>query len=66
MPALIYSLAVLISTILIYFYIFYFLVESEILLSIFVSIMIYPNADKDKSKILSDLKGFSEIYMDAY
>ena len=35
----------------------------EILLLTFVPIMIYPNAETDKSKILSDNKGRAVIYM---
>lgn len=37
--------------------------ESEILLSVFVPIMIYSNAETDKIKILSENKGLSGVYM---
>jgi group I intron endonuclease len=40
-----------------------FLQTYEILLSFFVPIMIYSNPDRDKSRILSDLKGKAGIYM---
>ena len=40
-----------------------FFQTNEILLSFFVPLMIYSNPDKDKSLILSDLKGKTGVYM---
>jgi hypothetical protein len=42
---------------------FSFINEPNILLSCFIPIMIYFNADTEKSKILSDNKGRTAIYM---
>lgn len=53
----------LLLTIFVLFSIFSFLEESEILFSIFVPIRIYNNADSDKSRILTDLKGKAGIFM---
>jgi len=44
-------------------YLFIGIEESEGLLSIFVPVIIYPNPETDKSRILSDLKGKTGIYM---
>jgi len=42
---------------------FSFIKEPNILLTCFVPIMIYSNADTEKSHILSDNKGKATIYM---